>query len=105
MRREGEVFKALSDETRLRIVQLLQKGELCVCEIVDSLGLPQYQVSKHLTILRFAGLVDFERKGTRIHYSLRKKDPVLAPLFPFLRRFLRDANQPSGRAASHRRLP
>ena len=93
MQREGEIFKALSDETRLRIVNLLQQGTLCVCEIVDSLGLPQYQVSRHLTILKFAGLVDFERKGTRIHYFLRKDDRTLAPLFQFLKRFLRSAKR------------
>ena len=54
-----EIFKALGDETRLRLVNLfLQTDEdLCVCEMVDALELPQYQISKHLTILKNAGLL------------------------------------------------
>ena len=66
------VFKALGDETRLRIVNILvQSGErLCVCEMTDALLVPQYQVSRHLTVLKNAGLVASEREGTWIYYSL-----------------------------------
>ncbi len=67
-----EIFKALGDETRLRLVNLfLQTDEdLCVCEMVDALKLPQYQISKHLTILKNAGLLHASRKGTWVYYSL-----------------------------------
>ena len=51
------MLKVLADETRLRIFALLTRGELCVCEIVDVLGIPQNLVSNHLGVLRRAGLV------------------------------------------------
>ena len=70
MDRDVEIFKACADETRLRILVLLGQGQLCVCEIVDVLDMPQGKVSRHLAVLRRAGLVDDERKGTWIHYSL-----------------------------------
>ena len=68
MKRELAVFKALSDETRLRILILLARSELCVCEIEQTLGLTQSKVSRHLTVLRNAGLVLDRREGTWIHY-------------------------------------
>ena len=69
------VFKALGDETRLRIVNILvQSGErLCVCEMTDALLVPQYQVSRHLTVLKNVGMVVTEREGTWIYYSLNRK--------------------------------
>ena len=71
-----EVFKALADKTRLRIMRLLSitDGQLCVCEIMDALELPQYQVYKHLNILKHAKLVEGERKGTWVYYSPLKQD-------------------------------
>ena len=51
------MFRAFSDRTRLRILQMLSGGELCVCHIVDVLGVPQPKVSRHLAYLRKAGLV------------------------------------------------
>lgn len=69
------VFKALGDETRLRIVNILvQSGErLCVCEMTDALLVPQYQVSRHLTVLKNVGMVVTERDGTWIYYSLNRQ--------------------------------
>ena len=66
-----EIFKALADRTRLRIMRLLSitDRQVCVCEIVDALELPQYQISKHLNILKHANLVEGERKGTWVYYS------------------------------------
>jgi len=71
-----EVFKALGDKTRLRIMRLLSitDRQVCVCEIMDALKLPQYQVSKHLNVLKSAKLVEGERKGTWVYYSPLKKD-------------------------------
>jgi len=76
MDRYTEVFKALADKTRLRIMRLLSitDREICVCEFVDALKLPQYQVSKHLNILKNAKLVEGERRGTWVYYSPLKKD-------------------------------
>jgi ArsR family transcriptional regulator len=64
------MFKAFADETRLRILHLLTRGELCVCDIVETLRLPQPRVSRHLAYLRGAGLVRVRRDGLWKHYSL-----------------------------------
>lgn len=63
-------MKALSDANRVRVLKLLQTGELCVCEIQSVLGLAQSTVSKHMKILEDAGLVDRRRQGTWILYRL-----------------------------------
>jgi len=65
-------FKALSDKTRLKIMWLLSKAnsELCVCEIMDSLNESQYNVSRHLKVLKNAGLVREKKEGRWVFYSL-----------------------------------
>lgn len=71
------LFKALADGTRLRILALLQAGEICVCDIHGSLGLPQPTVSRHLAYLRKAGLVQARKDGLWVHYRLAPlPDPV-----------------------------
>ena len=68
--------RALGDPTRLRLVALLSQGELCVCHLHTALGLPQPAVSRHLAVLRAAGLVASRRHGTWVHYRLvRQTDP------------------------------
>jgi len=64
------VFKALGDETRLRILNLLRQGELCVCDIMSVLGIPQSKASRHLAQLRATGLVTDRREGRWMHYTL-----------------------------------
>lgn len=64
------VMKALSDPNRVRVLKLLQEKELCVCEIKEVLGLAQSTVSKHMKILEDAGLVEKDRQGTWMIYSL-----------------------------------
>ncbi|GBE12699.1 HTH-type transcriptional repressor CzrA [bacterium BMS3Abin13] len=64
------IMKALSDPNRVRVLKLLQAGELCVCEIQAVLGLAQSTVSKHMKLLEDAGLVERRRQGTWILYSL-----------------------------------
>ena len=72
------LFQALSDATRLRILGLLLTGEVCVCDIHESLNLPQPKVSRHLAYLRKAGLVETRRDGLWVHYRLgNAPDPVL----------------------------
>lgn len=92
MNSQSEIFKALGDETRLRILNLFisSKGSLCVCEIVDALKLPQYQISKHLVVLKHAGLLDVDRKGTWAYYSLRKEPQQNRLLLTFLKQFCAD---------------
>jgi ArsR family transcriptional regulator len=66
----ADVFRALSDETRLRILALLRSGEVCVCHIHGGLRLPQSTVSRHLAYLRRSGLVEARRQGVWMHYRL-----------------------------------
>jgi ArsR family transcriptional regulator len=68
------IFKALSDETRLRILKLLEQGELCVCDIVASLDMIQPKVSFHLGVLKDAGLIRDRKQGKWIHYSIDDSD-------------------------------
>ncbi|MBI2898385.1 MAG: metalloregulator ArsR/SmtB family transcription factor [Deltaproteobacteria bacterium] len=63
-------FRALGDDTRLRIVALLAHGELCVCHLQEALDLSQPSVSRHLAILRSAGIVEDRREGSWVHYRL-----------------------------------
>jgi ArsR family transcriptional regulator len=75
------LFKALADATRLRILGLLLTGEVCVCDIHESLKIPQPKASRHLAYLRRAGLVETRRQGLWIHYRLGTlADPVLAAI-------------------------
>jgi len=69
-----DVFKALTDETRLRILKLLLNGELCVCEIVASVNIVQPKVSFHLRTLKRAGLVKDTKHGKWTHYRLDDSD-------------------------------
>ncbi len=70
------LFKALGDPTRLRVVALLAHGELCVCHIQDALALSQPAVSRHLSVLRAAGVVEPHRAGSWVYYRLvRQADP------------------------------
>lgn len=68
------IFKALSDETRLRILKLLEYGELCVCDIVEALRMVQPKVSFHLSVLKDAGLIKDRKHGRWISYSLDDSD-------------------------------
>ncbi len=65
-------LKAAGDGTRLRILKMLEPGSLCVCQVVQALGLSQSTVSKHLSVLEDAGLVEGERRGRWIHYGLAR---------------------------------
>jgi ArsR family transcriptional regulator len=68
------VFKALSEETRLRIVKLLEHGELCVCDIVAALDMIQPKVSFHLAVLKEAGFIKDRKQGKWVHYRIDDTD-------------------------------
>jgi len=72
MQRLLSVTKALADRNRLRALVALGRGELCVCQITELLGLAPSTVSKHLSILQQAGLVASRKEGRWIHYRLAK---------------------------------
>jgi len=63
---EVDVFKALADPTRLKILECIKDGEKCICEVIPYTGKSQPNVSQHLKVLKIAGLVDERREGTRI---------------------------------------
>lgn len=68
--RAAELFHALSDETRLAIVEMLRGGERCVCELQDELGAAQSRLSFHLRVLREAGVVEDRRDGRWAYYRI-----------------------------------
>jgi ArsR family transcriptional regulator, arsenate/arsenite/antimonite-responsive transcriptional repressor len=70
----SRLFKALGDETRVRIVALLAHGELCVCHIEAALGLTQPNASRHLAILRSAGVVETRREANWVYYRIARQD-------------------------------
>ncbi|MDA8235671.1 MAG: metalloregulator ArsR/SmtB family transcription factor [Clostridia bacterium] len=72
MRKLAGFFKALGDETRLKIIRMLSEKEMCVCEIIDQLELSQPAVSHHLKILRQAGLVKDSKEGKWVFYTLEE---------------------------------
>ena len=72
MERLARMYKALSEEMRLRIIMLLTHGELCVCELMEIFNEGQSKVSRHLTYLKHSGMVQSRRVGTWMHYSIKE---------------------------------
>jgi ArsR family transcriptional regulator len=90
-----KVTKALSDPNRVKILKMLQRKEMCVCEIQAALKIAQPTVSKHLKILEDAGLVAFRKDGLWVNYRLSdgKESPYAASLLGNLRHWLEDDPQ------------
>jgi ArsR family transcriptional regulator len=100
MKNEAQIFKALGDETRLRILTLLLDGELCVCELMAALELPQSTVSRHLSYLKNSGWLDDRRAGVWMYYRLADSSALVNNLLPvFQAQF---ANHPEYRKARER---
>lgn len=76
-----DILKALADENRLRILNLLRSGELCVCDIETVLGIKQSNTSRHLNRLKIAGIIASQKKSQWVYYRL--KDETFTN-FPFL---------------------
>ena len=68
--RATQLFHALSDETRLAVVEMLHDGERCVCDLQDALDVAQSRLSFHLKVLKDAGLVTDRKEGRWVHYAL-----------------------------------
>lgn len=85
----ASVLRVLGDERRLRLLKLLlTKKELCVCEIVDALLLPQYEVSRHLAALRKVGLTADRKDGLWVYYYIPEsvsQEPFVADLLKLIR--------------------
>lgn len=70
----NKLFRALGDETRIRILALLVHGELCVCHLEEALGISQPNCSRHLGILKAAGVVDSRRDGSWVYYRISEQE-------------------------------
>ncbi len=92
MKNVTKLFKALSDPNRLRIIKMLEVRPLCVCEITDILQLAPSTVSKHLAILRDAGLILDTKQGKWVDYRRNAEDarPQVADLLELLQKWLTD---------------
>ncbi len=84
--------RALGDPTRIRIANLLAAGELCVCDLVELLDLPQPTVSRHLAVLRASGIVQARRRGRYAYYRLA--EPASGFHASLLRAIRRDLDGP-----------
>ena len=81
-------FSGVADPTRIRLLSLLaHQSEICVCDLVDATGLTQANVSRHLAMLRHAGLVSSRKEGLWVYYSIKK------PLNPFERAIVHSVKQ------------
>jgi len=89
------IFKALGDKNRLRIVKMLQQRTLCVCEITAVLALAPSTVSKHLSILKQAGLITDKKEGKWVYYSLNtlSRDLFVVGILPIVSFWLNDDEQ------------
>jgi ArsR family transcriptional regulator len=87
-----KVMKALSDPNRVKLLKMLQKRMMCVCEVQAALGIAQPTVSKHLKLLEDAGLVDWKKEGLWVNYSVTdgSQSPYAASLLGNLRHWLAD---------------
>lgn len=80
-----QVMKALADETRLRILNLLSQGEMCVCELEHILDINQSNASRHLNKLTTAGIITFEKRALYVYYQLNEE---LLQAYPFVRQLI-----------------
>jgi ArsR family transcriptional regulator len=71
---EVDVFKALADPTRLKILECIRDGERCICEIIPYTGKSQPNVSQHLKVMKHAGIIDERKDGTKIMIKASKKE-------------------------------
>ena len=104
MEKITRIYKALSDGTRLRIVNILQGKRLCVNRIAEVLGIQQAKVSRHLFYLKNVGLVNSERDGLRVYYTLpdnRLSKNVLKPLRE-IRKDVKELNDDAQRLVSQK---
>jgi ArsR family transcriptional regulator len=91
MRTLEKIFKALADRNRIRILKLLELKPMCVCEITAVLGIAQSSVSRHLALLRDAGLIIDEKEGVWTNYSLSsERDDPIVTMITGLRRWGND---------------
>jgi ArsR family transcriptional regulator len=101
MKETVKLFKALGDPTRLRIVKLLERGELCVCQLTAALGMGQSRISRHLSVLKESGLIEDRRAGKWVHYRLCCKDAATMACARFAKLGDDESVRSDQRAARH----
>ena len=84
------VLKACSDKNRIRILKLLEKKKLCVCEIAFVLGITQPSVSRHLKKLKKAGIIEAEQDSFWTNYILKSKNPYANNILSLMKKWLKD---------------
>ena len=92
MKRVTRFLGTVADPTRLRLLRLIYRRELCVCELMDAVRLPQYKVSRHLLDLRRIGLAESTRNGRWMHYRISRtavRDPLVREVLEVLDGHLR----------------
>jgi ArsR family transcriptional regulator len=95
MRQHLKIFKALGDRNRLRIMKMLEVKAMCVCEITEVLNLAPSTVSKHLSLLHEADLIEDRKEGKWVNYSLPGKSriPLVSDILKLIRFSLEDDSQ------------
>ena len=86
------ILKACADKNRIRILKLLEKKNLCVCEIAFVLGITQPSVSRHLKKLRKAGLIEAKQDSFWTNYILKPKNSYASNISPLMRKWLKNDN-------------
>jgi len=85
----AQIMKALAHPTRLYIVDLVSRERCCVCELTEAVGADMSTVSKHLSVLKSAGILRVEKEGAKVFYSLRL--PCVSALFGCIETFMKKA--------------
>ena len=95
MKKVVDIFKALSDPTRLRILFLIlkAKSEICSCEICDSLIEPQYSISRNIKVLKYAGLLSERKEGKWVYYFSNRQSEQFYPELYRALEFLPDSGR------------
>jgi ArsR family transcriptional regulator len=85
----AKIIKALAHPTRLYIVDMLEEHEMCVCDLTEKIGADMSTVSKHLSVLKGAGIVSDEKRGTQVYYTL--SIPCVLNFFGCVEAILKDS--------------
>lgn len=95
MKNFTKVMKALSDPSRVKILKMLQRKQMCVCEIQNALGIAQSTASKHLKILEEAGLTSYKKDGLWVNYTLAdgSDSPYAAAMLGNIRHWLENEEE------------
>lgn len=92
MKQLETVFKAFSDKNRLRIIKLLEKKKMCVCEIAFVLGIKQPSVSRHISKLKSAGIIEYEQDGLWTNYFISPNNNYASIILALLKTWVNDSD-------------